>query len=71
MSHKISELENKINEFNETNKVSGIIFDSFELLKDIKKYKKILYIDNNIDTKSDVSDTEQCIQNNLHKPQSQ
>jgi 2'-5' RNA ligase len=31
---KISELENKINEFNETNKVSGIIFDSFELFSE-------------------------------------
>jgi predicted transcriptional regulator len=40
-----------------------------KLLKDIKKYKKILNVDNNIDTKSDVSDTEQCIQNNLHKPE--
>jgi 2'-5' RNA ligase len=31
---KISELENKINEFNETNKISGIIFDSFELFSE-------------------------------------
>jgi hypothetical protein len=57
-----------------------IITNVNKLLYDAKKYKKICSYsvydvfnnnntDTNIDTKSDISDTELCIQNNLHKPE--